>query len=271
MSKDATKTDPRRSPVGLPAWLRFILSLLFAAHLLGVFIAPLNSAISVARGLAERGQTPPDSEQLPPRGARLTPNGQRADGEPRIVYGQSETLPPGVLRGGPETLPLGESAPGSDDQSQSLTLYELYLPYLKILYLDHGYGFFSPDPGPSHLIRYTIEQQDGSEIKGVFPNHGQRPELRRQWPRLRYHRYFMLAEQIVASPDDPSYHSGATYAQHLLKEFKGKRITLERIEHRQPTREEFLAGMALDDPSTYRVLATITRDAPPEPQPEGTP
>jgi hypothetical protein len=54
-------------------------------------------------------------------------------------------------------------------------------PYVDWMYLDHGYFFFSPNPGPSHLV--GIRDQSV-----VFP------DRKEQWPRLLYHRYFMLSE-----------------------------------------------------------------------------
>lgn len=56
--------------------------------------------------------------------------------------------------------------------------------YGQFLYLDRGYAFFAPDPGPSHLMAVEIE---GDRTYRV-------PSLDDQWPRLLYHRHFMLAE-----------------------------------------------------------------------------
>lgn len=122
-------------------------------------------------------------------------------------------------------------------------------PYLDILYLNHGYGFFAPDPGPSHLIRYTIQYDDGRTEQGHLPN----PSI---WPRLRYHRHFMLAEQVSAD-------SGEAYARHLLKKHEAARVTVERVRHFLARPEEIAAGMKLRDPSTYQTLdepVTVTQD-----------
>ena len=29
-------------------------------------------------------------------------------------------------------------------------------PYCQAMYLDHGYAFFAPDPGPNHLVDYKV-------------------------------------------------------------------------------------------------------------------
>jgi hypothetical protein len=49
------------------------------------------------------------------------------------------------------------------------------------MYLDHGYFFFAPNPGPSHLV-------------GIRDQSVLFPDRKEQWPRLLYHRYFMLSE-----------------------------------------------------------------------------
>jgi len=78
-------------------------------------------------------------------------------------------------------------------------------PYVEWLYLDHGYFFFAPNPGPSHLVGAkvvspppipaptptplpAVPEVDLSQYAYLFP------DRQRQWPRLRYHRYFMLSE-----------------------------------------------------------------------------
>lgn len=77
-------------------------------------------------------------------------------------------------------------------------------PYAEWMYLDHGYFFFAPNPGPSHLI--GVRRVPPSDPARSQPIHADRPiELARdvdaylpnrqsQWPRLLYHRYFMLSE-----------------------------------------------------------------------------
>ena len=69
-------------------------------------------------------------------------------------------------------------------------------PYIQAVDLkNHGYRFFAPDPGPSHLVRYYLTMPDGSQREGVFPN------LAEEKPRLLYHRYFMLSEHLYASEE----------------------------------------------------------------------
>jgi hypothetical protein len=68
-------------------------------------------------------------------------------------------------------------------------LFTVLEPYIDLMYLNHGYFFFAPDPGPNHLVRYELEFADGRK-----PLVGEFPDRHEQWPRLLYHRHFMLAE-----------------------------------------------------------------------------
>jgi hypothetical protein len=70
--------------------------------------------------------------------------------------------------------------------------------YLDALYLNHGYHFFAPEPSNGHLIQYAVmDDRGGILAQGEFPS------KQGNWPRLLYHRYFMLADQCeVASPTD---------------------------------------------------------------------
>ncbi len=63
-------------------------------------------------------------------------------------------------------------------------------PVHDALYLNHGYRFFAPDPGPSHIVVYEIETVSGETIKGHFP------DRENTSPRLLYHRWFMLSESM---------------------------------------------------------------------------
>ncbi len=205
----ARQPEPSAAPPRLSPSLRLVLSLLFAAHLLGVFVAPLGMSVMAAYGLF------PEKAPLPPEGQQL------AEDQPPPLESQRPPMP---------------------------WLNQVYQPYLDALYLNHGYGFFAPDPGVSHLIDYTIELKDGSQVKGRFP------DLAEHWPRLRYHRHFMLAEQIVAGAPE-------AYARHLLKSHDARRVRLERIEHVPASPEEVKNGMKLDDPSTYRSEGAVIVEA----------
>lgn len=168
-------------------------------------------------------------------------------------------------------------------------------PYIVAMYLDHGYFFFAPNPGPTHLVDYRVEFADGRPAKT-----GRFPDLATERPRLLYHRHFMLAEALnnaYAPPEPPNEPSPppltataeeraqyeldrtafremqaswkrarGTYEamrtsieQHLLAKYGGDRVTLTRIEHRPPMPDEFAAlHRPLNFPESYRELPEST-------------
>lgn len=184
-------------------------------------------------------------------------------------------------------------SPGSASPLTS-TLMGWLRPYVNFLYLNHGYAFFAPDPGPSHLVRYRIEFDNGREpVEGIFP------DLQTQRPRLLYHRHFMLAETLYNSftpPEEPDEmrldpelaalltdsqrrqleaaihgrhreqvtlwkHSRVQYEmlrhsveRHLAAVHGDGRVTLTRLEHGLLTPEEFVLLGRLDVPHTLREL-----------------
>ena len=154
-------------------------------------------------------------------------------------------------------------------------------PYLEAMYLGHAYKFFAPEPGASHLVHYEIELPSGEVRKGVFPN------LSEEWPRLLYHRHFMLTERVAAGPPDPPVEVlptpgapaappalnpnepsplsrwerelAASYANHLKAKYQARRVTLTLEQHNFPGVQQVKEGMKLDDEKLkiYRNLGTF--------------
>jgi len=138
--------------------------------------------------------------------------------------------------------------------------------YIDALYLDHGYAFFAPDPGPSNLVEYILEFDDDREpVIQTFP------DIDRHWPRLLYHRHFMLSEHLndafmfPRAPSEPQRTSEQTtqqyneirdmwkvdvelwekrrklyemrwraFEQHLLAKYDADGITMKRKRHLLP-------------------------------------
>lgn len=145
-------------------------------------------------------------------------------------------------------------------------------PYIDSLFLDHGYFFFAPNPGPSHLMRAKLEFADGRpDEELVFP------DRRRHKPRLLYHRHFMLAEQlhsefappnpppgIANDPEQRARWEGLrqlyemrknSFEEHLKATYGASRVTVHRIEHRLFGPSEFQQSRRpLDEADTYREL-----------------
>lgn len=146
-------------------------------------------------------------------------------------------------------------------------------PYAQFTYLSHGYAFFAPDPGPSHLLEARWQQADGTSQQLRFP------DLQRQRPRLLYHRHFMLTEFLnnvhtASLPEglreDEQAETRAwkasreqyvairdSYRRHLgyRLQVPWEEIELHRIAHRAPFVPEYLdQGVRLQDQRLFTEL-----------------
>ncbi|MEM9365455.1 MAG: hypothetical protein AAGD07_05625 [Planctomycetota bacterium] len=161
--------------------------------------------------------------------------------------------------------------------------------YAQFLYLDRGYAFFAPDPGPSHLLRAvaaetpndleppTLDEEESSSV--TIPN------LESQWPRLLYHRHFMLSE-FLHENFEPALPEGVeafvgnivtreeidvlqlgrrryeaianSMRRRFAQELGAPSATLARVEHRQPDFVSFaLDPISLDDARLRGLLPDI--------------
>lgn len=118
------------------------------------------------------------------------------------------------------------------------------LPYNQAMFLNHGYHFFAPDPGASTLISYRIERDNNVPIKGRFPD-------TKIFPRLRYHRYFMLAENVWGFPEETQDEIFAAYARHFSSQHGEDAISLTAISHNPSSIARIQAGGKLSDPETF--------------------
>jgi len=122
--------------------------------------------------------------------------------------------------------------------------YNLALPYNEALFLNHGYHFFAPDPGASTLISWSIPRPGDAPLVGRFPDVAIRP-------RLLYHRYFMLAENIWAFDDETQTEIQKAYARHFSSLHNADAISLSRVSHEPSSILRIQAGGQLDDPETF--------------------
>jgi hypothetical protein len=118
------------------------------------------------------------------------------------------------------------------------------LPYNQSLFLNHGYHYFAPDPGSSTIVTYQIERLGDVPIKGRFPE----PTI---FPRLLYHRYFMLAENIRAFAPETQEAVFRSYAQHFARQHGASRISLSFLNHAPSSIARIQAGGSLSDADTY--------------------
>lgn len=137
-------------------------------------------------------------------------------------------------------------------------------PFIHGLALDHGYRFFAPNPGPGHSIRWVVTRADGSTVSGSTPDRDA------DWPRLLYHRRFMVAEKVsdrippADVPEDIRREAKADWqplvrgvARHLLESNDGATVRLEMVEHFLPAPDEVVRGETR--PDTVTPLGTYAR------------
>ncbi len=183
----------------------------------------------------------------------------------------------------------------SSDLSKSIS--RVFAPYLQFMALDNGYRFFAPDPGPSHLVRYQLLAGKDVIAEGKFP------DRQSHWPRLLYHRQFMLSEMMYqlasAVPEVPpgilpdevmtknerkqvillEERSGAlqqSIANHLLAITPAATaVRLIGQTHAIPGQYDVQRGMSLSDERLYQEvpLGVFTRGGKPvaESEPEEAP
>lgn len=140
-------------------------------------------------------------------------------------------------------------------------VFAFFRPYLDAAFLNHGYHFFAPEPGPSHLIRYELTFSDGRVENGVFPDPAE------QAPRLNYHRHFMLSEfanrLAVNDSQQPALHElSRSFARHLMSVRDAESATLFLRRHYIPSPQQFREGMTLEAEELYaeRPLGTFLLD-----------
>lgn len=179
--------------------------------------------------------------------------------------------------------PLNFESSGPETASPyASNLFAWFRPYLDFAFLNHGYAFFAPNPGANHLLRCRLEFADGRPpIERTFP------DRRLDFPRLRYHRHFMLSEQLhtmflPASPPAELTNPAAlaawrsqraqyvarwrSFEEHLRAKYGASKVTMVRVEHRPFSPGDKLRGMSLEDKSFYVELSETTL-----PEPMGSP
>jgi hypothetical protein len=173
--------------------------------------------------------------------------------------------------------PFSFASSGQPGQGSPLAglVMETLRPYIDFAYLNHGYFFFAPNPGASHLVRYrAVFDDDRPPLELTFP------DRQRHWPRLLYHRHFMLSEALnsnfvppeippesISDPDQQArwrrqrevYEAmWASYRRHLIAAHGATHVELTRIEHRPPTPWEWVAdGKRLRDADLYSDMPEV--------------
>jgi hypothetical protein len=123
-------------------------------------------------------------------------------------------------------------------------VWDVVSPYLQVLYLNHGFHYFAPQPGSSHLVDWEVTRHDGSTESGRFPNFDIRP-------RLMYHRYFMLSEYLGNAESDQQKAIANAFAMNLCREYSAGNATLATVRHDLPTMARIRTGGSLTDEDLY--------------------
>jgi hypothetical protein len=151
----------------------------------------------------------------------------------------------------------------------AIHLLRWFRPYIQFAFLDHGYFFFAPNPGPSHLLRCRVKTADGNTVERIYP------DRQLDYPRLLYHRHFMLAEQLNTMfvpptpppiPENtPEYRDWqaarreyearkGSFINHLRHVYRSDNVELTRVEHRPISPEQLRRGAQLSDRALYLEL-----------------
>lgn len=141
-------------------------------------------------------------------------------------------------------------------------LYRFFFHYANLIYINNGYDFFSPDPVPNQLIRYTLYNSAGEEIgTDTFP------DLKSQWPRLFYHRHMMLASQLGEFDRETGEDGLRLIARRLLATHPGAhRVRVDLAVHELLTPQQVVEGKPLNASDTYQPLRSVEEYAPPAEQ-----
>lgn len=171
--------------------------------------------------------------------------------------------------------------------------------YSQWMYLDHGYFFFAPNPGPGHLLRIsasddplplTADEKPNEETRNTEVVVNTLPDRKSQVPRLLYHRYFMLSEFYYNRYAPFELSQELSRDSEFLKRWQSDRriytaiqqsivshtkhktgkafVRLDRLERTLPDRVSILKkGIRLTDPQWLSVLPETMPDAPLTPLP----
>jgi hypothetical protein len=111
-------------------------------------------------------------------------------------------------------------------------LWQVFRPYLELLYLNHAYRFYSPEPGPTMVMRYRLTLPDGQTQEDWFPKRSD------YWLRLQYQRRLALANALsplklnpqTGRPGQPLI-LGESYARYLQRLYGAESVELARVLH----------------------------------------
>jgi hypothetical protein len=120
-------------------------------------------------------------------------------------------------------------------------------PYVQLLFLNHGFNFYAPEPSSSMLMEFEAKRSDGSTVRGRIPD-------ATLWPRLLYQRHLLLTEHLSIAPVDDRRPWYRSYARHLCRKYGASKVHLILVSHMPMPMEMVRNGGRLDDRITYTKL-----------------
>lgn len=138
----------------------------------------------------------------------------------------------------------------------SFAAWRVVSPYPQSLFLAHGFHYFAPEPGSSTLLSYEATQADGTIVRGTLPN-------RDIFPRLLYHRNFMVTEYLGGVEPDHRDLMVQTFANHIRDRHQAEEVSLVMVRHDLPTMSRVRVGGSAMEPDLYEeeFLGTFRWDA----------
>jgi hypothetical protein len=153
-------------------------------------------------------------------------------------------------------------------------------PYVDLMYLSHGYSFFAPNPGPSHLLECELKPipnsgnvtkssgigqpvvADASRANAQDSDWRVFPDRKVDWPRLLYHRYFMFSEFYQSQFAPVTLADRDQLDKNVLAQWQSDREQYEQLQasiranlaQRYPARQATLRRIEHILPSEYQVL-----------------
>ena len=129
--------------------------------------------------------------------------------------------------------------PAPESRTQA-AIYPLFRPYLRLLHLDAGWGFFAPDPHPGVLMSYVLEDADGNEHEIDFTR-----SLNRS--ATAFQRYTMLQDYLWIDAQPYATHA-ARFLCRRHAELAPMRIAFRFRRVQTPTPEAWRDGHRPLDP-----------------------
>ena len=124
-------------------------------------------------------------------------------------------------------------------------------PYNEALFLNHGYHYFAPDPGASTLVEWRIDRDGDIPLTGRFPDE-------QTQPRLLYHRFFMLAENVEAFAPEAQGPILEGYARYIAEQHNADKVSLSFVRHYPASMIRIQAGGSLEDPDSFERISLGT-------------